>query len=102
MRPGFYSVIQYPVATSTVAGANGEPGPYARFHAVEESSSRDASVTIRLLRAAGEAAWESLNSRKNATHMCAQVLNKSWTFKKHTQAGKTGVDYLLTLNIILP
>lgn len=58
----------------TVAGANGGPGLSARFLVEEESSSGDASVITRPLRVVGEAAWESLNSRKTATYTCAQVV----------------------------
>ena len=72
-RPGFCSVSQSPVAMLMAAGANGQPGPTARFHAEEESSLGDASVIIHLPRAVEEAAWESLSSRKIAIYTHVQV-----------------------------
>lgn len=74
MKLGFCSVSRCPVATSTVAGANGQPGPSARFLVEEESISGDDSVIIHLLRVVEEAAWESLSSRETATYTCAQVV----------------------------
>lgn len=73
VRPGFCAVNQSLVAMSTAAGANGEPGPSARFLVEEESSSGDDSAIIRLLRAEDEAAQETVSSRKTATHTPAQV-----------------------------
>ncbi|KAF0028339.1 hypothetical protein F2P81_019426 [Scophthalmus maximus] len=72
VKLGFCSVSRCPVATSTVAGANGQPGPSARFLVEEESISGDDSVIIHLLRVVEEAAWESLSSRETATYTCAQ------------------------------
>lgn len=71
---GFCNVNLSLAATLTVAGANGGPGLSAHFLVEEESSSGDASVITRPRRAAGEAAWESLNNRKTATYTCAQVV----------------------------
>lgn len=74
VRLGFCSVNRSLVAMLTVAGANGGSGLSVHFLVVEESSSRDASVITHPLRMVGEAALESLNSRKTATHTCAQVV----------------------------
>ncbi|KAA8580474.1 hypothetical protein FQN60_013432, partial [Etheostoma spectabile] len=74
MGLGFCGVNQSLVVMLMVAGANGGPGPSARSLVEEESSSGDASVITRPLRAVGEAVLESLNSRKIATYTCAQTL----------------------------
>ena len=74
VRLGFCSVNLSLVAMLMVAGANGGSGLSVHFLVEEESSSGDASVITHPLRVVGEAVWESLNSRKTATHTCAQVV----------------------------